>query len=576
MTWASAPSMRFDEYGNKMVPKMSKRTRDRRHTDRTLPWRSEHGHVYLVPLDPGNLSALDLRVVKWQVATPSHVRPSRVPGKVDTPKPRCLGSAHACPNKIKFELHLNPNLRHIDLNPFEERLGEPQPVYFGEGLTEDGQVPEIEESLHRLKDRQLASVELTEEINVFAWSYVDMSGLDPSIVKHFFPLDTEKFPPKRQQLRRKWASLLLRIKEEVIKQINAGFLEVCNYFEWVANIVPVKKKDGRVRVYVDYRDLNKASPKDNFPLPHIDVLVDSTVRHAQFPFMDGISGDSDSTCSITQLACSMRNIAKWRCQLTEYDIEYVSRTLVKGQAIANHLAEFPINDDTPINADFPDEGILQVNDEKDEPTWKMYFDGAEYEACILGLRAAIEFKGNLIEPLEIRIAKGPAHCNAIEATDAKLWYEDIKHLLQTGQYPPFADRRDRKTLRRLAVHYFLSGGTLNRRSFDTTLLRCIDIHESQRLMEETDCVKHVRHCHRCQVYADHIKAPPNELRPMTTPWPFLMWGMDVISPINPKASNGHLFILVAIDYFTKWIEAITLASVTAKAVARFLKRDVIA
>ncbi|PKI75902.1 hypothetical protein CRG98_003701 [Punica granatum] len=55
-----------------------------------------------------------------------------------------------------------------------------------------------------------------------------------------------------------------------------------------------------------------------------------------------------------------------------------------------------------------------------------------------------------------------------------------------------------------------------------------------------------------------------------------MWGMDVIGPINPKASNGHTFILVAIDYFTKWVEAITLASVTAKAVARFLRRDVIA
>ncbi|PKI67249.1 hypothetical protein CRG98_012355 [Punica granatum] len=63
---------------------------------------------------------------------------------------------------------------------------------------------------------------------------------------------------------------------------------------------------------------------------------------------------------------------------------------------------------------------------------------------------------------------------------------------------------------------------------------------------------------------------------MTAPWPFSMWGMDVIGPINPKVSNGHMFILVAIDYFTKWIEAIILASVTAKVVARFLRRDVIA
>ncbi|PKI68872.1 hypothetical protein CRG98_010727, partial [Punica granatum] len=124
---------------------------------------------------------------------------------------------------------------------------------------------------------------------------------------------------------------------------------------------------------------------------------------------------------------SMRNIAKWRCQLTEYDIEYVSHTSVKGQAIADHLVEFPIEDSTPINPDFPDDGILQVDDEEEKPGWKIYFDGAvnstgsgigavlispngryypvaakidfpctnnvaEYEACILDLQAAIDFK----------------------------------------------------------------------------------------------------------------------------------------------------------------------------------------
>ncbi|PKI11110.1 hypothetical protein CRG98_049571, partial [Punica granatum] len=72
----------------------------------------------------------------------------------------------------------------------------------------------------------------------------------------------------------------------------------------------------------------------------------------------------------------MRNIAKWRCQLAEYDIEYVSRTSVKGQAIADHLAEFPIVNDTPINSDFPDEGILQMSGQEEITRWKMYFDGA--------------------------------------------------------------------------------------------------------------------------------------------------------------------------------------------------------
>ncbi|PKI58270.1 hypothetical protein CRG98_021352 [Punica granatum] len=113
--------------------------------------------------------------------------------------------------------------------------------------------------------------------------------LRPFNRKAFPSTHTKRFPPKRQHLRRQQADLLLRIKKEVIKQVDAGFLEVCNYSEWVANIVPMEKKNGKVRVCIDYRDLNRANPKDNFPLPHIYVLVNNTARHTQFSFMDGFS-----------------------------------------------------------------------------------------------------------------------------------------------------------------------------------------------------------------------------------------------------------------------------------------------
>jgi hypothetical protein len=76
----------------------------------------------------------------------------------------------------------------------------------------------------------------------------------------------------------------------VRKQFGAGFLEVAKYPQWIANIVPVPKKDGKVRMCVDYRDLNRASPKDDFPFPHIDVLVDNTTQFSVFSFMDGFSG----------------------------------------------------------------------------------------------------------------------------------------------------------------------------------------------------------------------------------------------------------------------------------------------
>ena len=85
----------------------------------------------------------------------------------------------------------------------------------------------------------------------------------------------------------KWT---LMIKEEVKKQYNAGFLRVVNYPEWLANVVSIPKNDGKVRMCVDFRDLNKASSKDDFPLPHINILVDNIAEHALLSFMDGFSG----------------------------------------------------------------------------------------------------------------------------------------------------------------------------------------------------------------------------------------------------------------------------------------------
>ncbi|RVW83543.1 Transposon Ty3-G Gag-Pol polyprotein [Vitis vinifera] len=80
----------------------------------------------------------------------------------------------------------------------------------------------------------------------------------------------------------------LRIKLDL--STDERFLLVVEYPEWLANVVPIPKKDGKVRVFVDFRDLNKASPKDDFPLPHIDMLVDSIAGHSMLSFMDEFSG----------------------------------------------------------------------------------------------------------------------------------------------------------------------------------------------------------------------------------------------------------------------------------------------
>ncbi|XP_052483086.1 uncharacterized protein LOC128036208 [Gossypium raimondii] len=231
---------------------------------------------------------------------------------------------------------------------------------------------------------------------------------------------------------------------------------------------------------VDYHDLNQASPKDNFPLPHIDTLVDNTAKHSQFSFMDGFSGynqikmvpeDTETTTFITMWGSfcykTVRRLrqymlyhttwlilkldpikymmespalsgrmTRWQILLTEYDIIYVSQKSIKGSVISDFLAIRTTEEYEPLRFDFPDECLMCISEKEGESSkeksWKMSFDGAsnalgrgigavlvspkgdhypltarlnffctnnivEYEACILGLRAAIRRKIEILE-----------------------------------------------------------------------------------------------------------------------------------------------------------------------------------
>ena len=77
------------------------------------------------------------------------------------------------------------------------------------------------------------------------------------------------------------------------------------------------------------------------------------------------------------------------------------------------------------------------------------------------------------------------------------------------------------------------------------------------------------------MHGDLVHVPPSKLHALTSPWPFLVWGIDVIEKISPKSSNGHYFILVAIDYFTKWVEAASYTKLTSAKVSTFTRSHII-
>ena len=129
---------------------------------------------------------------------------------------------------------------------------------------------------------------LKENLDVFAWSHEDMPGVSPEVIQHKLNMNPERKPV--QQRRRVFAPERNQaITEEVSKLLTVGFIREMYYPDWLANIVLVKKANGKWRMCVDFTNLNKACPKDSFPLPRIDQLVDSTARHKLLTFMDAFS-----------------------------------------------------------------------------------------------------------------------------------------------------------------------------------------------------------------------------------------------------------------------------------------------
>ena len=186
-----------------------------------------------------------------------------------------------------------------------------------------------------------------------------------------------------------------------------------------------------------------------------------------------------------------------------------------------------------------------------------------------------------------------------------LWYYDIMKFLELRAYPDGADKKECYSIRMMATQYIQYGRQFYRISYDGIHLCCLKKEEAKRVMEEvhqgicgphmngrmlakkilriryfwntmeTDCVNYVKSCHDCQTHANLNHVSPSELYYMTFPWIFSVWGLDVVGIIAPNALNRHEYILVAIDYFVKWVKAAFYSMLKAKNMARFLENNII-
>ena len=138
-----------------------------------------------------------------------------------------------------------------------------------------------------------------------------MPGIDPDFLCHRITMDP-KVRPVRQRRRKFNGEKRQVIREETEKLLKVAHIREIQYPEWLANVVLIKKANGKWRMFVDFMDLNKACPKDSYPLPNIDALMDSASGCRLLNFLDAFSGynqimmhprDEFKTAFMTELSC---------------------------------------------------------------------------------------------------------------------------------------------------------------------------------------------------------------------------------------------------------------------------------
>ncbi|GFS29582.1 hypothetical protein Acr_00g0007310 [Actinidia rufa] len=367
-------------------------------------------------------------------------------------------------------------------------------------------------------------------------------------------------------------------------------------------------------LHVDFTDLNKACPKDSFPLPKIVLIVDVTSKHELLSFMNTFSGypqikmyppDVDKTSFITERGF-------YYYKVMPFELKNVGVTY---QRLFNKMFKKMTRKTMEV---YIDDMLDLFSKPYQASIWSMlYASGSKSQTMKLNmnlyscrLRVAIElgvefldtFNGSQLVIKYFKIRQIPREKNRKADALANLASAFDFILDRNGTLPS-------NKLRALWIQYrsakfCLLYGTLYKRSFLGPLLKCLRLEEAEYVLREIhegicrnhsgarslvtkairqgyfwlqmeqDAVSFTRKCDKCQRFALVSHLPHIEMVLMTSQWSFAQRGVDILGPL-PQAPLQRKFLIVATNYFTKWLEAELLAKITEKNTRNFIWRNII-
>jgi hypothetical protein len=210
-----------------------------------------------------------------------------------------------------------------------------------------------------------------------------------------------------------------------------------------------------------------------------------------------------------------------------------------------------------------------------------------------------------VESGDVVPEESPIRGDMFFITSSDTWYGDILIYIQTLKCPTFSSRDERRLICHQANNCLILDDTLYRRGVDCILRQCLTHEEAVIVLidfhtracgghlfglETTQnilragyfwptlikyCIELVNKCHPCQIFSWKMRAHLAPMFPVITVGPFTKWGIDYTS-CNAPSTKGHLYIIVVVDYFTKWVEAMPMFKDDGETVALFLFKQIIA
>ncbi|XP_076908898.1 uncharacterized protein LOC143565958 [Bidens hawaiensis] len=308
-------------------------------------------------------------------------------------------------------------------------------------------------------------------------------------------------------------------------------------------------------------------------------------------------------------------LEEWAIELGEHSIEYRPRPAIKGQVLADFATEVRRSKEEECLI----EQRISVPPERDQITKKLgvkHLEAQVYSMLIAGqINGTYEATNDMMASYLSQEKDLILQFSSCKTSSLKSLIILLSHNIKCWSYKPVlspgctdcgilsiwnSPRRKvaARKIRHKALNYQIQDGVLNRRSFLGQLLRCVDAEDANYLIREIhegicslhagprmvmakpmnvgyywpgmhmDAVQEIRKCDSCQRHAPNTLRRKNELLPVTSAWPFQKWSTDIMGRF-PEALGRVKFLIVAIYYFTKWVEAKPVASITAASIKKF-------